>query len=91
VISTGTACSSSRDRLDETKLVLSRSGSELRVEAVMPENEMFGSSKLDFDVVVPDTIRQRQDHGRLRRHRSSWCRQRGKSPTTAAARSTSAT
>jgi hypothetical protein len=56
VSASGTACASSRDRLSDTKLVLSRSGSEIRIEAVTPDNEMFGSSKLDFDVVVPDTI-----------------------------------
>jgi hypothetical protein len=55
---TGTACSSSRDGLNETKLVMSRSGSELRIEAVTPEHEFFGSSsaRLDFDVVVPDGV-----------------------------------
>ncbi len=55
VTAIGTACASSRDRLSETKLVLSRSGSELRIEAVT-DREMFGSSKLDFDVVVPDNV-----------------------------------
>jgi hypothetical protein len=56
VSASGTACASSRDRLSDTKLLLTRSGSEIRIEAVTPENEMFGSAKLDFDVVVPDTI-----------------------------------
>ena len=56
VTASGTACASSRDRLNETKLVLSRSGSEIRIEAVTPEHELFGSSKLDFDVVVPDSV-----------------------------------
>jgi hypothetical protein len=55
VIATGTACASSRGKLNETKLVMSRTGSELRVEAVMPDDEISGA-KLDFDVVVPDTI-----------------------------------
>ena len=56
-IATGTACSSSRDGLNETKLVMSRSGSELRIEAVTPDHEFFASSaKLDFDVVVPDSV-----------------------------------
>jgi DUF4097 and DUF4098 domain-containing protein YvlB len=63
IVASGTACASSRDRLEETKLVMSRSGSELRVEAVMPENEMFGSAKLDFDVVVPDTMPLRVEDG----------------------------
>jgi hypothetical protein len=57
VTASGTACASSREGLNETKLVLSRSGSELRIEAVTPEHELFGSSaKLDFDVVVPDSV-----------------------------------
>jgi hypothetical protein len=57
VSASGTACSSSRDGLNETKLVLSRSGSELRIEAVTPDHELFSSSaRLDFDVVVPDSI-----------------------------------
>ena len=63
VIATGTACASSRNRLNETKLIMSRSGSELRIEAVTPDNEMFGSAKLDFDVVVPDTIPLRVEDG----------------------------
>jgi len=53
VIAAGTACASSRGKLNETKLVMSRSGSELRVEAVMPDDEI---AKLDFDVVVPDNV-----------------------------------
>jgi len=56
VTASGTACTSSRSKLSETKLVISRSGSELRVEADMPDDEMFGNARLDFDVVVPDTI-----------------------------------
>src|SRR4051794_23625265 len=39
VSASGTACSSSRDGLNETKLVLSRSGSELRIEAVTPDHD----------------------------------------------------
>jgi len=59
VSASGTACASSRDGLNETKLVLTRSGSELRIEAVTPDHdhEFFGgSAKLDFDVVVPDNV-----------------------------------
>src|ERR1700760_3941474 len=41
VTANGTACASSRDRLNETKLVLSRSGSELRIEAATPDHGMF--------------------------------------------------
>lgn len=56
VIARGTACASSHDRLNETKLVMSRSGSELRIEAAVPDSEMWGNASLDFDVVVPDNV-----------------------------------
>ena len=56
VIAKGTACASSRNRLDETKLIMSRSGSNLRIEAAVPDSEMWGNASLDFDVVVPDNI-----------------------------------
>ncbi|HSY51280.1 MAG TPA: hypothetical protein VLC46_20925 [Thermoanaerobaculia bacterium] len=63
VMAKGTACASSRGRLNETKLVLSRSGSELRVEAVMPDDDSLGSARLDFVVVIPDTIPLRIEDG----------------------------
>ena len=57
VRASGTACASSRDVLSDTKLVLSRSGSELRIEAETPDSSgIFSSAKLDFDVTVPDNI-----------------------------------
>jgi len=65
VRATGTACASSREVLSDTKLTMSRSGSELRVEAETPDNNgFFGSSaKLDFDVTVPDNIALRVEDG----------------------------
>jgi hypothetical protein len=63
VIAKGTACASSRDRLNETKLVMSRSGSDLRIEAAVPDSEMWGNASLDFDVIVPDNIPLRVEDG----------------------------
>jgi hypothetical protein len=64
VRASGTACASSRDLLSETKLTASRSGSELRIEAEMPYDAgIFGSSKVDFDVTVPDNIALRVEDG----------------------------
>jgi hypothetical protein len=58
VRATGTACTSSAELLNQTKLTLSRSGSELRIEAEMPDSEtMFDTAKLDFEVSVPDNVR----------------------------------
>jgi hypothetical protein len=60
----GTACVSSRDLLSDTKLILSRSGSELRIEADTPSDTgIFGSSRLDFDVTVPDNVALRVEDG----------------------------
>ena len=64
VRASGTACASSRDILGDTKLTLSRSGSELRIEAETPDNSgIFSSAKLDFDVTVPDNIALRVEDG----------------------------
>ncbi|MBV9071958.1 MAG: hypothetical protein JO093_12185 [Acidobacteria bacterium] len=64
VRASGTACASSRDILNDTKLTLSRSGSELRIEAETPDNSgIFSSAKLDFDVTVPDNIALRVEDG----------------------------
>ncbi|MEA2339043.1 MAG: hypothetical protein QOE82_3050 [Thermoanaerobaculia bacterium] len=64
VRASGTACASSRDMLVDTKLTLSRSGSELRLEAETPDNNgIFSSAKLDFDVTVPDNIALRVEDG----------------------------
>jgi hypothetical protein len=64
VRASGTACASSRDMLSETKLTLSRGGSELRIEAETPDHSgIFSSAKLDFDVTVPDNIALRVEDG----------------------------
>jgi hypothetical protein len=64
VRASGTACASSRDILADTKLTVSRSGSELRIEAETPDsNGIFSSAKLDFDVIVPDNIALRVEDG----------------------------
>ena len=43
---------------------MSRSGSELRIEAETPDNSgIFSSAKLDFDVTVPDNIALRVEDG----------------------------
>jgi hypothetical protein len=59
VVASGTACSSDEGFLKDIQLRAERNGSELVVEAVIPERMGFfewGSDKLDFDVTLPDTI-----------------------------------
>ena len=59
VVATGKACSSEKTFLNEIQLRAEQSGSELRIEAVIPErNSLFGwgGAKLDFEVIVPDSI-----------------------------------
>lgn len=59
VSASGTACSSDRDALNDIQLVSRRDGSDLRIEAIIPEKTMiFGwyEARLDFEVVVPSTI-----------------------------------
>ncbi|MEO6260085.1 MAG: hypothetical protein ABIP63_07020 [Thermoanaerobaculia bacterium] len=59
VRATGTACSSDRDVLKNILLTSQRTGSELRVEAEIPDtsNSFFGSdASLDFEVAVPDSV-----------------------------------
>jgi len=52
----GTACASSDSLLRDVSIRASRSGSQLRVEAIIPE-EMFGDeASLDFTVTVPNNI-----------------------------------
>jgi DUF4097 and DUF4098 domain-containing protein YvlB len=64
VRATGTACASSRDVLNETKLTVSRNGSELRLEAETPDNSgIFSSANLDFAVTIPDNIALRVEDG----------------------------
>jgi len=56
VVATGTACASDRGDLNEIQLTSERDGSELRIEAVIPEKSSFfgmGQARLDFEVVLP--------------------------------------
>ena len=62
VVAKGTACSSERDNLDDITLTATRNGSELRVEAKIPEFSGWHSTNaLDFEVSVPDNIPIRID------------------------------
>ena len=53
----GTACAPDSSSLRDTKLVLTRNGSELRIEAQMPDHDFGGwfssSPSLDFTVALP--------------------------------------
>ena len=62
VRATGTACSSERDNLNDITLVATRSGSEVRIEAKMPEFSGWRSiNALDFEVAVPNNVPLRID------------------------------
>jgi len=64
VRASGTACASSRDLLSDTKLIIERRGSEVRVEAETPDNTgIWSSAKLDFEVTVPDNVALRVEDG----------------------------
>ncbi|HEY8850227.1 MAG TPA: hypothetical protein VIO12_13090, partial [Thermoanaerobaculia bacterium] len=57
VRATGTARVSDRALLAPTQLVAQRAGTELRIEAVMPEDTgMFQQTALDFEVSLPNNI-----------------------------------
>ncbi len=59
VVASGTACSSDKSALDEIQLRSERNGSELKIEAVIPNlNQIFwnSSARLDFEVTLPDTM-----------------------------------
>jgi hypothetical protein len=59
VVGSGTACSSDEGFLKDIQLRAERHGSELTVEAVIPERMGFfdwGSARLDFEVTLPETI-----------------------------------
>lgn len=59
VVVRGTACSSDRDFLGEMRIEARRDGTELRIEAVIPEQvTLFGfhHARLDFEVEVPDSL-----------------------------------
>ncbi|HEY3054767.1 MAG TPA: hypothetical protein VGK31_02420 [Thermoanaerobaculia bacterium] len=60
VVATGTACASSKSLLNDIQLRSQQNGSDLRIEAVIPEHSGFffgaGEAKLDFEVTVPESI-----------------------------------
>lgn len=59
VLATGTACSSDSDFLDRIQLEARRNGSDVELEAVIPERMMqFGwhEARLDFEVAIPSSI-----------------------------------
>ncbi len=59
VVASGTACASDRDFLNEIKLEARRDGSELVIEALIPERlSLFNWSegRLDFEVAVPANV-----------------------------------
>src|ERR1051325_2974002 len=59
VRATGTACASDADLLKDMKLNVTRSGSEVRVEAVIPEPSVWWGNKdatLDFEVALPGNV-----------------------------------
>lgn len=52
----GTACASSSSLLDEVQLRATRSGSEVRIEAEVPENLIMEEASLDFTVTLPNNV-----------------------------------
>jgi hypothetical protein len=52
----GKACSSTREDLPKIVLRASRSGSEIRIEAEMPESMSWGARSLDFEVSLPANV-----------------------------------
>jgi DUF4097 and DUF4098 domain-containing protein YvlB len=58
----GTACTSARDNLPEITLVATRSGSEVRIEAKVPDfSGWHSTNQLDFEVTVPNNLPLRID------------------------------
>jgi hypothetical protein len=59
VTASGTACTSDRDFLSQINLVARRDGSDLLIEAIIPERVMVFSwheARLDFEVGVPENL-----------------------------------
>jgi hypothetical protein len=55
----GTACASSRDRLEKITLRAERDGDEVRIDVEMPEGDwsLFGGgSRLDLEIDVPESV-----------------------------------
>ncbi|HUP44694.1 MAG TPA: hypothetical protein VM779_04190 [Thermoanaerobaculia bacterium] len=61
----GTACASDRDFLDRMRIEARRDGSDVVIEAIIPERMVFGfhSARLDFEVVVPENMPVRVKDG----------------------------
>ena len=53
---TGTAYASTESLLEKTQLVATRSGSQVTIEAQIPETTVLPSGSLDFDVSVPANV-----------------------------------
>jgi hypothetical protein len=56
VRASGTACASSSSLLDDVQLRATRSGSEVRIEAEIPENLIMEEASLDFTVTLPNNV-----------------------------------
>ncbi|HEU4521221.1 MAG TPA: hypothetical protein VFT12_04405 [Thermoanaerobaculia bacterium] len=59
VTASGTACASDSDFLQKMRIEARREGSELRIEAVIPERTVlfgFHNARLDMEVAVPDDL-----------------------------------
>src|SRR5712691_3796814 len=59
VVATGTACADNKAMLSDIQLRSQQNGSELRIEAVIPEHSGilgWSQAKLDFEVTVPASI-----------------------------------
>lgn len=58
VRATGTACASSKGELNDIQLRATRSGSEIRIEAEIPEVSLslWGERRLDFEVSLPNSV-----------------------------------
>lgn len=63
VRATGTACASSDSLLRDTRLIAKREGTELRIEAEVPDELFMETAKLDFVVTLPSNVPVRVEDG----------------------------
>lgn len=58
VVASGTACASDKELLNRVQLLARRHGSELEIEAAIPESLGFGwsNASLDFEVTLPTNV-----------------------------------
>lgn len=78
VVASGTACTSDDDFVEKMTLTARRSGSEVHIEATIPEKSVFFgffSARLDFTVALPAGIPVSIDDG------SGWMKVSGTGPT----------